>query len=192
MTKAANETPEQRENRLVKARKQACKTREQAMKEKYRDKILEDLRKEEESENDSDAPVVPAPAPAPVVPVVPEVPVVPAPAPVKKPRKKPAAKIIVEQDSDDSDFFEDKPNIIFVKRVTKKKENIPPPAPTPTYTPTPLPVYPRPSPNPVPVPQYAPPVPVRPPEITPQQRLLAERCKNMSNGNFLPVSRPRM
>jgi hypothetical protein len=162
------------------------------MKEKYRDKILEDLRKEEESENDSDAPVVPAPAPAPVVPVVPEVPVVPAPAPVKKPRKKPAAKIIVEQDSDDSDFFEDKPNIIFVKRVTKKKENIPPPAPTPTYTPTPLPVYPRPSPNPVPVPQYAPPVPVRPPEITPQQRLLAERCKNMSNGNFLPVSRPRM
>jgi len=169
------------------------------MKEKYRDKILEDLRKEEESENEnvnvSDAPVnvVPQCAPAPVVPVVPVVPEAPAPAPqcVKKPRKKPAAKIIVEQDSDDSDFFEDKPNIIFVKRVTKKKENI---LPTPTYTPTPLPVYPRPSqsPNPVPVPQYAPPVPVRPPEISPQQRLLMERCKNMSNGNFLPVSRPRM
>jgi hypothetical protein len=165
------------------------------MKEKYRDKILEDLRKEEESENDSDNVVpAPAPAPAPAPPPVPA-PEAPAPAPVKKPRKKPAAKIIVEQDSDDSDFFEDKPNIIFVKRVTKKKENIPPPSPAPTYTPTPLPVYPRPSPpGPVPqsVPQYAPPVPVRPPEITPQQRLLAERCKNMSNGNFLPVSRPRM
>ena len=198
MTKAANETPEQRENRLVKARKQASKTREQAMKEKYRDKILEDLRKEEE-ESESEAPVAPV-APAPVVPApapapAPEVPVAPAPAQcVKKPRKKPAAKIIVEQDSDDSDFFEDKPNIIFVKRITKKKENIP----VPTYTPTQLPVYPRPS-NPVPSPspspssvQYPPPVPVRPPEMSPQQRLLMERCKNMSNGNFLPVSRPRM
>ena len=192
MTKAKDETPEQRENRLVKARKQAGKTREQAMKEKDREKILEDLRKEEESENDSEAPV---PVPAPVVPVVPvvpqcEVPVVPQCAAVKKPRKKPAAKIIVEQDSDDSDFFEDKPNIIFVKRITKKKPEPPQPAqpaqpaqPVPQPTPVIAPYIPRTQPYDT--------VPPPKPQPTPQQKLLIERYNNMARGNFLPISRPR-
>ena len=180
MTKAKDETPEQRENRLIKARKQAGKTREQAMKEKYRDKILEDLNKEAEAEEVPE-PVNP-PAPAPVVPVVPEnvVPVVPQP---KKPRKKAATKIIVEQDSDDSDYFEDKPNIIFVKRVAKKKETPPPPAPAPVNVTAPV-IAPY-------IPRSEPTVPPKPPPMTPQQRLLVERYNNMARGNFLPMSRPR-
>lgn len=181
MTKAKDETPEQRENRLIKARKQAGKTREQAMKEKYRDKILEDLNKEAESEEVPE-PVPPPPAPAPVVPVVPEnvVPVVP----VKKPRKKAATKIIVEQDSDDSDYFEDKPNIIFVKRIAKKKETPPPVQMTaPVTAPVIAPYIPR--------SENVPTVPPKPPPMTAQQRLLVERYNNMARGNFLPMSRPR-
>lgn len=184
MTKAKDETPEQRENRLIKARKQAGKTREQAMKDKYREKILEDLNKEAESEEIPEPPSVPPPPAPPSVPA-PEVPVVPAPVPVKKPRKKAATKIIVEQDSDDSDYFEDKPNIIFVKRIAKKKETpVPVTAPVPPSAPAPV------------VAPYIPRndtlnVPPKPPPMTPQQRLVVERYNNMARGNFLPISRPR-
>lgn len=179
MTKAKDETPEQRENRLIKARKQAGKTREQAMKEKYRDKILEDLNKEAEAEEVPEPPVVPPPTPAPA-PAPEPVPVVP----VKKPRKKAATKIIVEQDSDDSDYFEDKPNIIFVKRIAKKKETpVVPVVPAPVNVPAPV-VAPY-------IPRSEPTVPPKPPPMTAQQRLLVERYNNMARGNFLPMSRPR-
>ena len=54
----------------------------------------------------------------------------------KKSRKK--TKIIVEQSSDDSDEFEPNDNIVFVKRISRKKKepvNVPEPVKEPEYTP---------------------------------------------------------
>ena len=56
--------------------------------------------------------------------------------PKKKSKKK--TKIIVEQSSDDSDEFEQNDNIVFVKRISRKKKepvNVPEPVKEPEYTP---------------------------------------------------------
>ena len=48
------------------------------------------------------------------------------PTPVKEPKAKAKkqSKVIIEQSSDDDDVFEDKPNVIFVKRVRPKAKEI--------------------------------------------------------------------
>lgn len=48
---------------------------------------------------------------------------------VSKPKGKKKTKIIVEQSSDDSDQFEPNDNVVFVKRVSRKKKDIPAPEP---------------------------------------------------------------
>jgi hypothetical protein len=44
-----------------------------------------------------------------------------------KPKGKKKTKIIIEQSSDDSDEFEDNQNVIFVKRASRKKKEVPVP-----------------------------------------------------------------
>ena len=61
------------------------------------------------------------------------------PPPDKPKKSKKKTKIIVEQSSDDSDEFEPNDNIVFVKRVSRKKKEIPVPEPVqckePEYVP---------------------------------------------------------
>jgi len=87
----------------------------------------------------------------------------------KKPRGKKKTKIVVEQSSDDSDEFEPNTNVVFVKRVSRKKKEVPI----------------------VPEPQLEmelpPPEPPRPsrPELTPQQRILKSQYESMFGGGFI-------
>lgn len=89
--------------------------------------------------------------------------------PKEKGKKK--TKIIVEQSSDDSDEFEPNDNVVFVKRVSRKKKE---------------PVV-----EPVKEPQLEmelpPPEPPRPPkpELTPQQRILKSQYESMFGGGFM-------
>lgn len=183
-----DETAEQREARLIKARKKAANSREEKMVEKYKNKVLEKVKQEEheenENENDDDDDDE---APEKLIKPVKE----PKPTPVKEPKvkAKKQSKVIIEQSSDDDDVFEDKPNVIFVKRVRPKaKEIIKQEEPPPPV---------RPPPQQVPIQQQQQQiqqqqqqVPQRPP-MTPQRRLELERYINMSQGRFLPISRPR-
>lgn len=88
-----------------------------------------------------------------------------------KPKGKKKTKIIVEQSSDDSDEFEPNDNVVFVKRVSRKKK--------------------EPSVEPVKEPQLQmelpPPEPPKPPrpELTPQQRILKSQYENMFSGGFI-------
>jgi len=91
--------------------------------------------------------------------------------PKTKPKGKKKTKIIVEQSSDDSDDFEPNTNVVFVKRVSRKKK--------------------EPAVEPVKEPQLEmelpPPEPPRPPrpELTPQQRLLKSQYEGMFGGGFM-------
>jgi hypothetical protein len=91
---------------------------------------------------------------------------------VIKPKGKKKTNIIVEQSSDDSDEFEPNDNVVFVKRVSRKKKE--------------LPVV-----EPVKEPQLQmelpPPEPPRPPrpELTPQQRILKSQYEGMFGGGFI-------
>jgi len=92
--------------------------------------------------------------------------------PKTKPKGKKKSKIIVEQSSEDSDEFEPNTNVVFVKRVSRKKKE--------------LPVV-----EPVKEPEHQmelpPPEPPRPPrpELTPQQRLLKSQYESMFSGGFM-------
>ena len=88
---------------------------------------------------------------------------------VKKPSKKKGKKpvVIIEQESDESDF-DDNERVIFVKRRTQKPKK--PDIPTPPPTPAPAPVA-------------APAPPVR--QQTHQEKLLQSAYDNMFNGNFM-------
>lgn len=197
-----DETAEQREARLVKARKKAANSREEKMVEKYKNKVLEKVKQEnEEHENedednddddDNEAPeklIKPVKEPKPVKEIKEPVKEI-----IPKAKAKKQSKVIIEQSSDDDDIFEDKPNVIFVKRVRpkplplEKVEPNPPSGGVPTQQQRPPP----PQQQQVPiqqVPQQQQ-VPQRPP-MTPQRRLELERYINMSQGRFLPISRPR-
>tara|TARA_R110002111_G_scaffold166186_1_gene232123 strand:- start:191 stop:796 length:606 start_codon:yes stop_codon:yes gene_type:complete len=90
-----------------------------------------------------------------------------------KPKPKKKTKIIVEQSSEDSDEFEQNTNVVFVKRVSrKKKETVVEPPPVERQ------------------PQIEQPPPIEPsrpprPELTPQQRVLKSQYENMFNGGFM-------
>ena len=76
--------------------------------------------------------------------------------PKPKPKGKKKTKIIVEQSSDDSDEFEPNDNVVFVKRVSRKKKE-------------PVPIVPEPK---VEMELQPPQMPTpKPPELTPQQRI---------------------
>ena len=96
-----------------------------------------------------------------------------------KPKGKKKTKIIVEQSSEDSDEFEPNDNVVFVKRVSrKKKEPAVEPVKEPEQTTASLE---RPLQEP---PPQMPPRPPRP-ELTPQQRLLKSQYESMFNGSFM-------
>ena len=91
--------------------------------------------------------------------------------PKTKPKGKKKTKIIVEQSSDDSDDFEPNTNVVFVKRVSRKKKE---PAVEPVKEPQ----------LEMELPPTEPPRPPRP-ELTPQQRLLKSQYEGMFGGGFM-------
>ena len=88
--------------------------------------------------------------------------------PKSKPKGKKKTKIIVEQSSEDSDEFEPNDNVVFVKRVSRKKKE---------------PVVKEPEPQ-MELPPAEPPKPPRP-ELTPQQRILKSQYESMFSGGFM-------
>lgn len=89
---------------------------------------------------------------------------------VIKPKGKKKTKIIIEQSSDDSDEFEDNKNVIFVKRASRKKKEVP-------VVPEPQLQMELPPPEP----------PIRPPprQLTPQELALKNQYNNMFSGGFM-------
>jgi len=100
----------------------------------------------------------------------------PKEVPKSKPRGKKKTKIIVEQSSEDSDEFEPNDNVVFVKRVSRKKRE-PPPEPVKE------PPIERQQGMELPPPE--PPKPPPRPQLTPEQRLLKSQYENMFNGGFM-------
>ena len=88
--------------------------------------------------------------------------------PKAKSKGKKKTKIIIEQSSDDSDEFEPNDNVLFVKRVSRKKKEVTVPEPIQAPPPPPEP----------------PPV-VRQPGLTAEQRLLKSQYESMFSGGFM-------
>jgi len=89
-----------------------------------------------------------------------------------KPKGKKKTKIIVEQSSDDTDEFEPNDNVVFVKRVSrKKKEPVVEPVKEPELQ----------------MEQMPPEPPTRPPprQLTPQELALKNQYNSMFSGTFL-------
>ena len=89
-----------------------------------------------------------------------------------KPKGKKKTKIIVEQSSDDSDEFEPNDNVVFVKRVSRKKKD--------TIVPV-VPVVPEPQLDLPPEPPTRPP----PRQLTPQELALKNQYSAMFSGGFI-------
>lgn len=90
-----------------------------------------------------------------------------------KPKGKKKTKIIVEQSSDDSDEFEPNDNVVFVKRVSRKKKEPVEPPPVERQQ-----AYEQPPPQ-------MPPKPPMKPQLTPQQMMLRDNYNAMFSGNFI-------
>jgi hypothetical protein len=94
----------------------------------------------------------------------------------KKPRGKKKTKIVVEQSSDDSDQFEPNDNVVFVKRISRKKKEVPAVEPPPIER----------------QPQMEEPPPIqRQPvrrELTSEQRVLKSQYEGMFSGGFMNQS----
>jgi len=87
-----------------------------------------------------------------------------------RPKGKKKTKIIVEQSSEDSDEFEPNDNVVFVKRVSRKKrEPVVEPQPPPVVRQEPIPEPPRPP----------------RPELTREQRVLKSQYEGMFGGAFM-------
>lgn len=89
----------------------------------------------------------------------------------QKRKGKKKTKIIVEQSSDDSDEFEPNDNVVFVKRVSRKKKDSTTGIGVSVKEPEP--------------PLEPPPVVRQPPELTPQQRVLKSQYESMFGGGFM-------
>ena len=92
--------------------------------------------------------------------------------PKVKTKGKKKTKIIVEQSSDDSDEFEPNDNVVFVKRVTRKKKE-------PVVEPQPPTVVRQELPTP------EPPKPPMKPQLTPEQMMLRNNYNAMFSGSFI-------
>ena len=90
--------------------------------------------------------------------------------PKVKAKGKKKTKIIVEQSSDDSDEFEPNDNVVFVKRISRKKK-----VPEPVKEPEPQ----------IQLPPPEQPKPPSRPELTPQQKLLKSQYEGMFGGAFI-------
>jgi hypothetical protein len=91
----------------------------------------------------------------------------------KKKSTKKKTKIVVEQSSDDSDEFEPNDNVVFVKRVSRKKKEPVEPPPVEKQQ-----EYEQP-------PQQPPPKPPMKPQLTPHQMMLRDNYNSMFSGNFI-------
>jgi len=92
----------------------------------------------------------------------------------KKKSTKKKTKIIVEQSSDDSDEFEPNDNVVFVKRVSRKKKEPAEPVEPPLERQQ---AYEQ--------PPQQPPKPPMKPQLTPQQMMLRDNYNAMFSGNFI-------
>lgn len=92
-----------------------------------------------------------------------------------KPKGKKKTKIIVEQSSDDSDEFEPNDNVVFVKRVSRKKKD--------TIVPV-VPVVPEPQLQ-MELPPPEPPTRPPPRQLTPQELALKNQYSAMFSGGFI-------
>jgi len=90
-----------------------------------------------------------------------------------KPKGKKKTKIIIEQSSDDSDEFEPNDNVVFVKRVSRKKKEVPV-----------VPVVPEPQLQ-MELPPPEPPTRPPPRQLTPQELALKNQYNNMFSGGFM-------
>ena len=90
---------------------------------------------------------------------------------VKKPKGKKKTKIIVEQSSDDSDEFEPNDNVVFVKRVSRKKKDITPVVKEPELQ--------------MEMPPPEPPTKPPPRQLTPQELALKNQYNQMFSGGFI-------
>ena len=97
---------------------------------------------------------------------------------VKKTNKKKKTKIIVEQSSSDSDEFEPNDNVVFVKRVSRKKKE-----------PKETEIIKEPMLAQEPLAPPAPPAPPKPPELTQEQLLLQKQYSLMFSGGFMNSNR---
>jgi len=147
--------------RLAKAREKANAMRQQNYAKKLEEKVEKIKIKNEEVITETTNEVI-DPEPAEVKEVVEK-----KVKPKEKGKKK--TKIIVEQSSDDSDEFEPNDNVVFVKRVSRKKKEVP--------------IVPEPKVE-MELPPPEPPRPPRP-ELTPQQRLLKSQYEGMFSGGFI-------
>jgi len=202
-----DETEEQKAIRLAKAKKQAAKSREEKMIEKYKDKVLEKEKKkqvkdesesEDEDEDEDDEapkkPLKPVKEPKPIKEEVKEETEKPVKASARRPSR-PKAKVIIEQSSDDEDTFEASKDVIFVKRVRAKPkveqqhapQNITPMPPSVATNP----VTRQEQPLPQRFQQQQQQAPPPKPQMSQEKRLEMERYLNMTRGQFLPISRPR-
>ena len=167
-------------NRLAKAREKANAMRQQAYAKKLEEKV-EKLRQKPVINKEEQNPLTDSttgigvttnevidPEPAEVKEVVEK-----KVKPKEKGKKK--TKIIVEQSSDDSDEFEPNDNVVFVKRVSrKKKDSVPEPVKDST-TGIGVPPIER---------QLGMELPPRP-QLTPEQRILKSQYENMFSGGFM-------
>jgi len=204
MTRAKEESEEQREARLIKARKQATKAREEKMVEKYKDKVLEKEKKkqvkdesedEDEDEETPKKPLKPVKEPKPIKEEEEVKEEEEKPKPKPKPKTKAKAKVIIEQDSSDDEVFEASKDVIFVKRV-RAKPKVEQQHVTQSVTPMPSGTAPvtrqeQPLPNRLQQQQQQQQAPPPKPPMSQEKRLEMERYLNMTRGIFLPMSRPR-
>ena len=95
----------------------------------------------------------------------------------KKKSTKKKTKIIVEQSSDDSDEFEQNDNVVFVKRVSRKKKE-----PMEPSEPSEPPLQRQ---QAYEQPPQQPPKPPMKPQLTPEQMMLRDNYNSMFSGNFI-------
>jgi hypothetical protein len=97
---------------------------------------------------------------------------------IPKPKGKKKTKIIVEQSSEDSDEFEPNDNVVFVKRVSRKKKDnipVPPPVKEPELQ--------------MEIPPPEPPSKPPPRQLTPQELALKNQYNAMFSGGFINNNR---
>jgi hypothetical protein len=206
-----NETEEQKEARLIKAKKNAGKAREEAMIAKYKDKVLakekerskqlskvatnkeESVPDEDETDEEDEKIVKTKPIPKKEKEKVKEEEKeelseeVADEKPKQKPKpKKAKAKVIIEQDSSDDEVFEASKDVIFVKRVRANKKVEQPPFTQQQVNLTQVRQQ-----QPLPQQQQQQQQPPPRPQMTPEKRIEMERYLAMTRGQFLPISRPR-
>ena len=109
--------------KLAKARQKANDVRKQMQLTSLEEKVVK-IKKDTEYLNKSKKPIKePTPVEEPIVeePIV-ETIVEPEPKPKPKQKSKKKTKVVIEQSSSDSDEFEPNDNVLFVKRISRKKK----------------------------------------------------------------------